>query len=754
MKTKNSNLMLKALFVGGLLSLTTACKVEDEDLLGANNPTTAEVFIDGFAADLQYAAFANTNVRAFDVDKTVKYSGTASMKFEVPDADATEGAFAGGTFFTKAPRNLSGYTVLTFWAKASQPANFEVGFGNDNGENKYQTSISSLKVNSNWKKYYIPIPAADKLTGESGMFYYSAGAIDSRGYTIWVDEVKFEDLGTISHTNPIIYAGVDKTQSDAYMGITIPISGTAANFSLPDGSTQQQVVAPAYFDFTSSSLETATVSETGMTTVVGAGTSTVTATLDGVEATGSLTVNSTGNFVHAPTPTIDAADVISIFSDHYTNVAGTVFNPYWDNQNTKSADFKVTEDGVEDNVLNYYDFFNNSDTQKWCYVQNIFSPVIDASTKTHVHFDIFVPTGTSTSATMTISVHDKNTDTEISQTIPSSQLIPGQWNSIELSIKGKPRTSIDMITYKDGVNITNFWVDNIYFYKENVPAAPTVAAPTPTHAASEVISIFSDKYTNIANTNFNPNWGQATAVSEEAVAGDNTLKYTGLNYQGTHLGGGDGIPQDFSGKKYLHIDYWSTNSTSLSIYLISPGKETPVSLTVPTPINGAWSSIDIPLSSFSSVVDLTKVNQLKVVGDGDIWFDNIYLHGTASTTSGSPYCSKTVYHFMNTAEAASAIKLTVTNIDAQSVKVTIESATSDPVDLLIINSFAGAITGSPAISDADTSVAGQISKTLTWSGTPPTSFGMNILWSTVSNAGNWMLQPSSDITIKFADKCN
>jgi len=72
--------------------------------------------------------------------------------------------------------------------------------------------------------------------------------------------------------------------------------------------------------------------------------------------------------------------------------------------------------------------------------------------------------------------------------------------------------------------------------------------------------------------------------------------------------------------KFLHLDFWSSNSTSLNIFLISPGPvETPFTLTVPT---AGWSSVDIPLTSFAPV-NLTNVIQIKMEGNGDIYLDNI-----------------------------------------------------------------------------------------------------------------------------------
>jgi hypothetical protein len=107
--------------------------------------------------------------------------------------------------------------------------------------------------------------------------------------------------------------------------------------------------------------------------------------------------------------------------------------------------------------------------------------------------------------------------------------------------------------------------------------------------------------------------------SQVQIQGNNTLKYTGLNYQGIELAGN----QDVSGMDFLHLDIWTANSTALNVYLISPGPvETPYALPVPT--NG-WASVDIPLSLFSPV-DLTNVFQFKFDGNGDFYIDNLLFY--------------------------------------------------------------------------------------------------------------------------------
>ncbi|MFK7907623.1 MAG: T9SS type A sorting domain-containing protein [Chitinophagales bacterium] len=110
----------------------------------------------------------------------------------------------------------------------------------------------------------------------------------------------------------------------------------------------------------------------------------------------------------------------------------------------------------------------------------------------------------------------------------------------------------------------------------------------------------------------------------------------------------------------------------------------------------------------------------------------------------SAYCSTPVTHFAG--DAPSEILLTVTNVDATTVEVIVESADADPVDLLIIVGGSGA-----SISAEDMSVPGQIKRTMTWA-TPPTDITLNLLWSKASFGGNWQLS-QGDVMIPFAASC-
>ena len=189
------NISCKLSVVAVLFSLTGCTRDINTDVL-ATYPHLSDVFIDEFASDLQYQAWGK--VTNFGVDTETTYDGTSSMRIEVPNPSDPMGSWAGGTFYSATGRNLSGYDALTFYAKSSVATAIEVGIGNYD-TTEYLVQVNDVQLNTNWSKIIIPIPNSAKLLSEKGLFYYSAGAVNDEGYTIWFDEVKFEKLGTLAH---------------------------------------------------------------------------------------------------------------------------------------------------------------------------------------------------------------------------------------------------------------------------------------------------------------------------------------------------------------------------------------------------------------------------------------------------------------------------------------------------------------------------------------------------------------------------
>lgn len=620
MKKITFNYSRNTFLLGLLILVNLGCERDlSEDATLANYSNNPNVFIDAFSAGLGYGAFGGSKYSAFTVDNETKYQGTAAMRFDVPSEGDPAGTYAGGVFIDSSGRNLTEYDALTFWVKGSQAATLnEVGFGTDFGLNKYNVILQNVSIGTNWQKVIIPIPDASKLVQEKGLFWYSEGSENALGYTFWIDNVKYEKLGTIAHAQPKILNG-NNTSEQTFIGSVTTLSGLTDTFNMADGSNKTVSIAPSYFTFTSSNPSVATVSELGVVNVIGSGSVVITATLGGVAAQGKLTLTSLGVFTPAPTPTQAQANVLSIFSDTYTNVPVEYYNGYYAPYQTTQGQADINING---NKIIKYSQFNFVGIQ-------FAQPTIDASPMTHFHIDLLVQNATGAGNSIKIALNDYGidnaygggNDTSIQYTYTNSGLASGSWVSLDIPLSSFTGTSnrqhMAQIILESLSGITDILVDNIYFYA--VPTAPTNAAPTPTVPAVNVISVFSDAYTNIA-ANLNPGWGQATVVTQTPIAGNNTLKYTGLNYQGIEFG----ASQNLSSMTKLHLDYYSANSTSLKVYLISPGPvEKFKALTVPT--SSGWNSIEILLSDFSPV-NLANVFQMKFDGNGTIYLDNIYFH--------------------------------------------------------------------------------------------------------------------------------
>lgn len=662
-----------------IIVLSIGCNREIDDLEVATFPTTAEVFIDGFSEGLSYEAFGGSKLTAFEVDTDVAYNGSASMRFETPDADDPEGPYAAGFFRTNIGRNLTGYDALTFWARASESADIsELGFGFIFGSEKYRSSIKNVAVSTSWKKYYVPIADASKLTEEVGMFYYIDDPDDGKGYTFWVDDVQFEQLSTFARPRANIQEGQDQTVSAATDN-QLDMGGFSYFVNLPTGIDQRVDITASYFTFTSSNPGVATVTGTGKVTVLDAGNTVITATLGGIEATGSLTIESTGDPVlpatSAPVPLVSQDSVISMFSNVYNDVVVDTWNPFWEFSTTELEEVKIGEDDLKRyKNLNFVGILTEANP-------------IDATNMTHFHIDIWTPDPTDAPKAFKVLLVDlgpdgtiegsDNSSYELSFTSPV--LATESWVSLDIPLADfvglTSRAQIGQLVLSG--DLPNVFVDNVYYYNAGdaggTGGAPTQPAASPTRASADVISVFSDAYTNVAGTDLNPDWGQATVVSELEIAGNNTLLYSDLNYQGIELGSS----QDVSGMDFLHIDYWTGNSEALNTFLISTGPvEKAYAMPVPT---SSWASLDIPLTDFAPV-DLADVIQLKFEGNGDVYLDNIYFYKQSSGGGTEPTVSAPA-PMLNEADVIPLFSEAYTDVSVDTWRTDWSNATFEDVDV-------------------------------------------------------------------------
>jgi len=163
---------------------------------------------------------------------------------------------------------------------------------------------------------------------------------------------------------------------------------------------------------------------------------------------------------------------------------------------------------------------------------------------------------------------------------------------------------------------------------------PIASAPTPpTRIDSDVISLFSSRYNDVAGTNFFPDWGQGGQGSGWAMFdlnGDQMLQYINLSYQGIALA--DGITVDVSNMDYIHLDVWTAGGTSkIETSLINNDNGTVTEKPIMSDLTaGEWTSIDIPISAYTDQgLAVNNIFQLKFVGNpwaaGTVFIDNIYF---------------------------------------------------------------------------------------------------------------------------------
>ena len=202
-----------------------------------------------------------------------------------------------------------------------------------------------------------------------------------------------------------------------------------------------------------------------------------------------------------------------------------------------------------------------------------------------------------------------------------------------------PGDATVVVTAQDGTTTETYTVSYYYASPATGPTAP------PARDADDVISIFSDTYTNITVTNYNPDWEQSgysnANTSYDPGDGNTLLAYPNFNYQGIDF---EANTQDASSMEYLHLDLWTPadpNATTIQVSPINAGTGAGEALTTITFTTGTWTSVDIPIASFTGMT-WDAVKEMKFAANGvgsvspvDIYLDNIYFWKPGSEADAS-----------------------------------------------------------------------------------------------------------------------
>lgn len=210
-----------------------------------------------------------------------------------------------------------------------------------------------------------------------------------------------------------------------------------------------------------------------------------------------------------------------------------------------------------------------------------------------------------------------STNANATVTITQASGIPG-----DATVKVVSEDETDSTTYTVSYAITS----------------PATAAPAPTaRDAADVISIYSDAYTNIALDALSAGFDDSD-VSEVMIDGNATLEIDFTNFIGIDFSSNK---QDASTMTHFHMDFWTASddltgkvfNSKFSQWGGTGGEvsafELPINTgTSPAIVSGSWVSIDVPISDWTNAPQTRDdIAQFLITSNLDtVYVDNIYLY--------------------------------------------------------------------------------------------------------------------------------
>ena len=225
---------------------------------------------------------------------------------------------------------------------------------------------------------------------------------------------------------------------------------------------------------------------------------------------------------------------------------------------------------------------------------------------------------------------------------------------------------------------------------------PMTAAPTPTRPAANVISMFSNAYTNVPVDTWQTVWSVGT-VTNVQIQGNDTKKYTGLSFVGAETVASQ---INATNMQYLHVDAWTPNMTLIRIKLVdfgangvyqgTPNDDKEHELVFNAPAQGSWISYDIPLSNFTNLTTRGNIAQFILsgnpAGSGTLFVDNVYFSDVAMANQSFANTSVKIYpnpaSTSITLENESAIEsVSIYNVVGQEVKTAAPNSNTITLDI-------------------------------------------------------------------------
>ena len=193
-------------------------------------------------------------------------------------------------------------------------------------------------------------------------------------------------------------------------------------------------------------------------------------------------------------------------------------------------------------------------------------------------------------------------------------------------------------------DVTYYWDDVMLAGPVEMEEEPMTAAPTPVRDPNRVISLYSNAFDDVAVDTWLAGFSVAN-LEDILIEGNDTKKYTALNFAGIETIGDNAINLTDAGMTMMHVDYWTPNMTTFRIKLVDfggdgfgGGNDTEHEITFET-AQEEWVGLDIPLEDFMGM-NQTDINQIIIsgipVGDGTVYLDNIYFYNLPPDGTNTP----------------------------------------------------------------------------------------------------------------------
>jgi len=221
-----------------------------------------------------------------------------------------------------------------------------------------------------------------------------------------------------------------------------------------------------------------------------------------------------------------------------------------------------------------------------------------------------------------------------------------EWEELTFDFAGQVTDGYDQIVIFPDFDMAGrtqdnvCYFDNITFHPQGQVEGPEAPATPPTVPAENVISLFSNVYTNVTVDTWSAEWDNAD-VADFQLDGDDMKRYFNLVFAGIEF---TSQTIDATNMTHFHMDLWTPDPTSapavFNIKLVDFGAdgvwgtddvEHELSFDETTLATESWVNFDISLADFTGLTTTGHLAQMIISGDlSEVYLDNIYFYNDQS----------------------------------------------------------------------------------------------------------------------------